>query len=1107
MLPIFALDPKKTFEEAKKLRDEGKWERAYSLCKKALKTSPRDPDLLEISAELATLMKNYQEALGHFLMLKNFPARRKKILELFTEYFGGDEKDKILLREQVILELISEGNFEKLENLFPLIPEREKNHFFEKHSGKEELTSQLFVYFILFFSKNYIDASLKFFDIYTKHKGQTNFLKKEIIRLQNVGFTRKYASFINFLIYYSEGNENKALEYIEDLVEDRSFSTHILNEFEKKPPELSYFKLLFSELLLSKGERKRGLLVLKNSLTQKEGIDLNYAYEIIKEMRNEDLDEEESMIYSEILKELGKTEEAAEFLKRGIKTVEGIKTLRESLLKSFSPRAFRILLEIDEKKIDENLRFLYENNPDYLNDREVLNVLKDLCEEKKIKSNFFIFSLATSLIRNGEYKNGILLFRYLLRKEFEIELILKEFSRKKENLCNFREGLILLAEINMMEKSEEFFETIKKLIERFRDSSEYALLLLDEFGERHRDWNDRIINFLNKEKENFSKKYIVVEGLSLIRSSKLKEGAYKLYEAYREGNKFVHGIAEKFYREEIPEFNFLKGAILIELERFEESFMYLRNAMKERGFLKEISKILTEKIRKKKNPHLIFLYVNLLLTWNKIEEAERFVTLLKNEVRDEKMLGDISSFESIVLYHKGEIDKAKELIKNLLKEKKKFDPIFLYEFLREREKKEKSPFIYQTLGSLALLLNKPLEATRFYFLLALNSPQLINKIKDIYITIETKFSYFPEIDLYKTALKVIEKEENKTLLLKFFEENPELKEEFAFFLRIYPKTQSDPYLLFILAKLNYEEGLPFEEEIIKSYEIASNERLYELIDNLKEYSYEKIKNDEAKKELIFYILKKDKKDFIKFFKLFKEKGFIQKFEEESLEIMRDAFVKGEREKEFLFTYADFLADRNDKSAIYLYQETLEKYPEEIEKRRNKWGKFIPEGIGLSLSLAIRFKDVNKLKEEIRKIVELNLLGTFYAVIKETLKIFDYEKELFEILRICAEKIRDIETEVFILKELSYRERRIEYFKTLIEKLLELKSKELSNTWRDFVNCVIENKKFEILDELWKEHFKREYTGVDYMESIFFKDPLRFFRGKTNRNFPLPIREP
>ncbi|MEN3046831.1 MAG: hypothetical protein ABDH49_07640 [Candidatus Hydrothermales bacterium] len=1107
MFPIFALDPKKTFEEAKKLRDEGKWERAYSLCKRALKTSPKDPDLLEISAELSTLLKNYQEAFGHFVMLKNFPDRKKRILELFIQYFGGDEKDKILLREQVILELISEGSFEKLENLFPLIPEREKKHFFEKHLGKEELSSQLFVYFILFFSKNYIEASLKFVDIYRKYKEQSNFLRKEIIRLQNVGFTRKYASFINFLISYSQGNETEALEYIEDLLEDGSFSRYIYSEFEKRPPENPQLKLLFSELLISKGERKKGLLVLKSILSQKEAIDLNYASEIIKEVKKEDLDEEEAAIYSEILRELGKTEEAAEFLKRGIKTIDGIKTLRESLLRSFSPRAFRILLEIDEEKIDENLNFLYKNSPDYLNDREVLNVLKDFCEEKRIRSSFFLFSLASSLIRNGEYKSGITIFRYLLRKEFESQLILREFLRKKEDLRNLREGLILLAEIYMMEKNEKIFSIVKELIEKFRDSADYALLILDELGERYIEWNDRIIDFLNREKEKFSKKYLVVEGLSFIRSSRLKDGVFKLYEAYKEGNKFVYGIVEKFYKEEIPEFNFLRGILLLELEKFDESYKYLKNIIKEKSFLKEIAKTLTEKIKKKKNSYLIFLYLNLLLTWNKLEEAEKFLSLLKSEAKDEKMLGDIISFESIVLYHKGEINKAKELIKTLLREKRKFDPIFLYEFLKEKEEQDKSPFIYQTLGSLAILLNKPLEATRYYFLLAINSPQLISKIKDIYLTVETKFPYFPEIDLYKLALRVLEGKENKISLLKFLEENPELKEEFKFFLKIFPETQTDPYLLFLLAKLKYEDGLTFEEEIIKSYEIALKERLYELIESLREYSYEKIKRDEAEKELLFYILKRDRKEFTKFFRLLKDKGFIQKYELESLEIMRDAFVKGEREKEFLLTYADFLADRNDKSSIYLYNEILDRYPEEIEKRKSKWEKFIPEGINISLNLAIKFKDTNRLKEEIKKILTFNLLGTFYGIIKEIVKIFDYEKELFETLRICAEKVKDIETEIYLLKELSYKEKKIEYFKALIERLLELKSKEISSIWKDFIYCIVENKKFDILNELWEKHFKKEYTQVNYMENIFLRDPRRFFKEKVKRNFPLPIKEP
>ncbi|MEO0295690.1 MAG: hypothetical protein ABIM85_06670, partial [candidate division WOR-3 bacterium] len=413
MLPFFALDPKKTASEAKRLMEEGKWERGYSLCKKALKTSPRDPDLLEVSLELALLLKNYKEAVGHFLLIKNFPDRKKRVLEHMVSHFGGEEKDKILLREQVLLEFISEGELERIENLFPLIPEREKKHFFEKHSEKDEFVSQMFIYSLLFYSKKYIEASLKLFEIYEKFKDKEDFLRKEILRIQNMGFIRKYASFTNFLINYSEGNEDKALEYIDDLLEDESFFPYLISEFEKRNPKNPYFKLLFSNLLILKGERKRGLIFLRESLKNQENLDLNYAYNIVKDIKRENLDDEEVSIVSDILKELGKTEDAAEFLKIRVKKGESIITLRETLLKSFSARAFRILLEMEEEKIEENLKFLYENNPDYLSDIDVLNILKDFSEERNIKSEFFLFSLGSSLVRNGEYKDGINILRYL----------------------------------------------------------------------------------------------------------------------------------------------------------------------------------------------------------------------------------------------------------------------------------------------------------------------------------------------------------------------------------------------------------------------------------------------------------------------------------------------------------------------------------------------------------------------------------------------------------------------------------------------------------------------------------------------------------------------
>ncbi len=1112
MLPFFALDPKKTAQEARRLMEEGKWEKGYSLCKKALKTSPRDPDLLEVSIELALLLKNYKEAMGHFLLIKNFPEKRKRVLEQMVSQFGGEGKDKILLREQVILEFISEGEFERIENLFSLIPEKEKKHFFEKHSEKDEFVSQMFIYFILFYSKKYIESSLKLFEIYKKFKDKEDILRREILRVQNMGFLRKYASFTNFIINYSEGNEEKALEYIDDLLEDESFFPYLIKEFENREPAEGYFKLLFSNLLILKGERKKGLLFLRESLKDGENIDLNYAYNIVRDIKRESLDDEEVSIVSDILKELGKTEDAAEFLKTRVKKGESVITLRESLLKSFSARAFRILLEMEEEKIDENLEFLYENDPDYLNDIDVLNILKDFAEERNIKSDFFLFSLGSSLVRNGEYKDGIYILRFLLKKNFNRDLILKEFNRKRESLLNIPEGLLLDAEINLLEKKEEFFDSVKILITKFSNYSDYALFLLDEAGEIEKDLNDKIIDFLNKEKDKFSKKYLVVEGLSLIRKSNLREGVLKLYKAYIEGEKFVKDIMESIYKEDIPEYNFLRGSILLEIGKYEEAARYLKKAMTNKKLLPEISKVVTEKMRNKKDPILMFIYVNTLLLWNKFEESYKFINTLKEEIKDERMLNNVISLESIVLYKRGEKDKAKELIKSLLKEKKKFDPYFLYEFLKEEEKTDKSPFIYQTLGSLALLLSKPLEAVRYYFMLALSSPKHINKIKDIYLTIETKFTYFPEIDLYKFSLNLLEKGKNKDLILRFFEENPELKEEFNFFLSIYPETQKDPYLLYYLTKLNFEDGKEFEEGIIKSYELALNERLYDLLEEIKNFSYERIKNDEADEKLLFFILKRDLKDFNKFFKLLKEKGYIYKFPKESYDVMRDAFLKGLRDKDFIFTYADFLAERNDKGSIYLYQEALEKYPEEVDKRREKWEKFIPEGKGLSLILSMKFKHLERFKKELKNIIELKLEGTFYAIIKESLKVLDYDRELYELIKGCAQRVKDIDTEIFVLKELSTREKSLDYFKDLIEKLILFKKEELSFIWMEFVKVISENKRFDIIDNLWNRYFKSK-KGIQvlpesYFNLIFLKDPKRFFRFlKSKRNFPLPLFEP
>ncbi len=1110
MLLFFVLDPKKTAIEAKKLRDEGKWEKGYSLCKKALKTSPKDPDLLEIACELALLLKKYTEAIGHFTLLKPHLEKRKKILDVFIEHFGGEEKDKVLLRENVLLELISEGEMEKVENVFPLIPEKEKEHFLKKHSEREEFNSHFLIYALLFYSRKFIDAFLKLYEIYKKFEDKRALIKKEIIRVQNMGFMRKYAGFVNFMINYSEGKEDKAIEYIEDFIEDESFYPYIKEEFEKRFPQNPYFKLLFSHILILRGEKNKGLSILKEIVKNKEKIDKNYAYNILKSLKKEELSEEETKDLAEILTELGKTEEAAEILKDKVKSEVGVKSLRESLVKSFSPRAFRILLEMEEN-IDENLKFLYENNPLYLNDREVLDVLKDIGEEKNIRSDFFLFSLASSSIRNGEFKNGVFIFRYLLKKDFDLELINKEFEKKKEDILKIPEGLILQAEIYLFKKDKKFFDTLKKLIENYPLYSDYVLLMLDESGIFYEDWNEAILEFLEENKDKIGDNKEILEGIILIRLNRLKEGVLKLYSAYKKGKRFVMKISERIYKEEVPEFNLLQGFIFLELEKYKEAEKFLKKAMTDKRLLTHLSKVLSEKLHKKKDKEVLFLFVSTLILWGKFEEALRLISDLKKR-ENEKMMGDVLVLEAIILFKKGEKERAKEIIKNLLKEKKKFDPLFLFNFLKEEEKKEKSDFIYQTLGALSLLIPEPLEALRNYFMLAIRNKTLIPRIRDIFFTIETKFPYFPEIELYKKGLDILEGKIEKVALLKFYEENPEIKEEFRNLLEVLPDTQEDPHLLFLLSKLNFEAGREFTSYILKSFELALKERFYELLKEIKDFSYERIKEEEDGKTLLFFILKNDVTNFERFFGLLKEKNYIEKYPEEAMEVMRVLFFKGIRNKEFLFTYADFLAEKNDKTSIYIYQEALEKFPEEIEKRKDKWEKFIPEGLGLTLNAAIRLKDKEKFKERVKKIIELDLIGTFYAVIRESIKVFDYEEELYNLYKKCALYVKDVDTEIYILKELAKRERKVEYYKELIERLILFKKEEVNLYWKEFVERAAIEGKIEVIDDFFKKYFKFErkvdfYRG-NYLKTIFIMEPFRFFKFlKYRRNFPLPLREP
>ena len=1111
MLPFFALDPKKTAKEARRLMEEGKWEKGYSLCKKALKNSPKDPDLLEISCELSLLLKKYKEAIAHFTLLKKHPERRKRLLNILFENFGGDEEDKVLLREHVLLELLSEGELDKIENVFPLIPENEKEHFLKKHSERDDFYSQFLLYVLLFYSRKFMDASLKLYEIYKRFEDKRTFVKKEILRIQNMGFIRKYANFVNFLISYSEGEEKKAVEYVVDLIEDDFFYPYILREFEKRFPENSYFRLLFSHLLIMKGEKGKGLSVLKEIVKDKENIDKNYAYDIVKGLKREELSDDEIKVVAEILTELNKTEEAAEMLKGKIKGEIGVKSLRESLLKSFSPKAFRILLEMEEENIEETLLFLYENNPDYLNERDVLDVLKDLSEERGIKSNFFLFSLASSSIRNGEFENGILILRYLLKKGFDLTFVIQEFERKRVDILSIPEGLVLEAEIHLYKKEEKFFDTLRNIIERYPLYSDYVLLLLDEAGILYKEWNDKILEFLKQNIEKMNDRANILEGLALIRLNRLKEGVLKLYEAYKKGNKFVRGISKNIYKEEVPEYNLLEGFILLEMEKWKEAEKFLKRAMRDKKLLMEISRVLSEKLQKKKDKNILFLFVNTLILWGKYEEAFRFVSELKKEA-EEKTKGDILAMEAVILFKKGEKEKAKEIIKSLLKEKIKFDPYFLYNFLKEEEKKEKSAFIYQTLGSLALLIPEPKEAVKNYFMLALKTPKLIPKIRDIFFTIETKFPYFPEIDLYKKGLNILEDKEDKNSLLKFYEENPEIKEEFRNLLEILPDTQKDPYLLFLLSKFNFEIGKEFTPYLLRSFELALKERLYDLLKEIKDFSYERIKNNENGKELLFFILKNDVRDFERFFKLLKEKNYIEKYPGEVVEIMRELFLKGIRDKEFLFTYADFLSEKGDKGCIYIYQELMDKVPEEIEKRRDKWEKFIPEGLGLGLNVIISLKDIQKFKERVKRIVELDLVGTFYAVIRESIKIFDYEEELYNIYKQCASYVKDVDTEIYILQELAKKEGKIEYYEELVEKLILFKRDEVNTYWREFVKKAVEEKRTHIIDRLFEKYFqfdrKMDFYSGNYLKTFFNLEPLRFLKFlKGKRNFPLPLREP
>lgn len=1112
MFDFFALDPEKTVKKAEELQNEGRVDKALSLILKALKSHPENP-LLNLKAFEYHLYANKER--DSFVYFQK-ALKSKKV-----------KKDA----EKILLENLSRIGLEKhrehyFENLIEEFKVKEAKEFFKNLDRKEiEKLRERYKKFVDEIYKREIERptrgllrGLLILSIieweYGNYENSREALKdsfrlfpdarEQIIEIieeeTKFGKNRLFASFIIGELFYLFEKEDRGVAILENvLTRDETYFEAIKEIFSEKIPETKKGKRFYAEILI-KDKNYENLIPFLEGLERKELISLLDKIDV----ENAVSEPEIARNLLEYFKRAGLRNKIIDIFYLVSKNLPGkisefLEDAKNVIEVEFNDEYLRKFVEAIKniKGTGEILIEIYNKNPDIINNPEFSSVLNEVIEEIPDDRNLLeIFAL--SLLKSGRFEEALDTVHYILSKSEEIinEDIVQFIEENKEVLLYYPSFYEILYELHLSREGKTE-EVLLEYFRKFPDLKNRIIVFLDDLGERKKDFIEKIIDDIRYVQEKEELPDGIIEFLKAelcLKKEYYKEAEDYYYKAFKTGVKWVRKRVKELEEEGIdsPHIKLLKGKILIDDGKIEEGAGVMISALRNSPeLLKNVATFLRNKMSKEKNIYLSIPYLEILIMQKYYEPALNFAKKILN-VKDRRLKGEILSMYSQALWKSGKIKDAQESIKKLLAERYKFDPVPLIRFFEEEIKEgKKTPFVYQTLGTLYLLNQKPSQAAMCYFNLAFLNPKLSQKIKNMLVSIEAQFPEDPGIKCAKAGIEIVSGNE-----IEGYEEVENVVETEKSILELEPfldfiYKKDEPYPLFLRSLIAFHKGEENYIEHIKKINVESMpDYLKHKIENLLQRGIEKrfsvwdsmimlfdIYMAKNKKERIFEYVKKmglpeDKEKIIKFRKFF-------------IALQEDY----KEDKAYNFYLGTLLLRLSDSRGFFFLEKSLPKFLDKIYEKFEEF-KTYEKCEKVLLKVVSEKGDIQKFKEIFLKLPEEFILEE-YDLLHSLINNLPYDREIYyRVFDILIKKKDNRISELynsFMKLETDVAEKINLYLNV---------SNNIENVDRkSFYNTLLENSDRKQVVQLWdriyrefmKERFEPEEKDILNLADIYEKE--------------------
>ncbi len=1014
MFDFFTLDPEKTVKKAEEFQNEGRIDKALNLILKALKSHPENP-LLNLKAFEYHLYANRErDSFIYFQKALKSKKAKKEAEKILLENLSriGLEKH----REHYFENLVEEFKVKEAKEFFKNLDRKEIEKLRERYKKfvdeiykreierptKGLLRGLLILSIIEWEYGNYENSREALKDSFRLFPDARNQILEVIEEETKFGKNRIFASFIVGELFYLFENEDRGIAILENvLIRDEGYFKKIKEIFSEKIPETKKGKRFYAEILIKdknyenlfpflKGLEKKGLTSLLDKIDIENAVSKpEIAKNLLEYFKKAGLKSKIIDIFYLISKNL--PGEASEFLEDAKNVIK--EEFNDEYLRKFV-EAVKII-----KGAGEILIEVYNKTPDIINNPVFSSILNEALEDIPDDMNLLeIFAL--SLLKTGRFEEGIDTIHYILSKYGKIinKEIVEFIENNKESLLYYPSFYEILYELcfSQEEKTEEI---LLEYFRKFSDLKNRIIVFLDDLGERKKNFIERIIDDVRyvQEKEELSDGIIEFLKAELcVKKEYYKEAEDYYYKAFKTGVKWVRRrVKELEEGVDSPYIKLLKGKILIDDGKIEEGAGVMISALRESpGLLKNVATFLRNKMSKEKNIYLSIPYLEILIMQKYYEPALNFAEKIL-DVKDKKLKGEILSMYSQALWKSGKIKDAQETIKKLLAERYKFDPVPLIRFFEEEIKEgKKSPFIYQTLGTLYLLNQKPSQAAMCYFNLAFLNPKLFTKIKNMLVSIEAQFPEDPGIKCAKAGIEIISGNEIEGYgeIENVIETEKTILELEPFLDFIYKK--DGPYPLFLRSLIAFHKG---EEDYIKHIGEISIENipdyLKDKIENLLERGIEKEFSVWDSMLMLFEIyMTKNKKEGI--FKYVKKMGLPE--DREKIIKFRKFFITLQedykKDKSYNFYLGILLLRLSDSRGFFFLEKSL---PEFLDKIYEKFEEFktYEKCEKVLLKVLSDKGDIEKFKEIFLKLPEKFILEE-YDILHDMIHKLPHDREIY-----------------------------------------------------------------------------------------------------------------